>query len=76
MRHTLVTISVAGPCPDWVAPWLWTVDGPLTGMVQGFEADEGAAWAAARDAAAVVLARLETPGGGAELRTAIEGDDR
>lgn len=73
MRHTLVTISVAGPCPDWLHPFMWTVDGP-GGLNQGFAPTEGEAWAAARAAAVKVLGRLEVPGGGEQLRAALGGE--
>ena len=72
-RLTLVTLSVAGPCPEWTAPWMWNVDGP-GGLTHGFAATEGVAWAAARDAAVGVLGRLEVPGGGAQLRAALGGE--
>lgn len=73
LRHTLVTMSVAGANPAWVEPWLWTVvgGGPT---VQGFAPTEGEAWAAARAEARRVTSRLETPAGGHELRHAIEGE--
>ena len=71
MRHTLVTLSVAGPCPDWTAPYMWTVDGP-GGLRQGFAPTEAEAWAAGRVAAVTVLGRLEAPLGGRTLAAAIE----
>lgn len=72
MRHTLVTLSVAGPCPDWLAPYMWAVDGP-GGLNQGFTGTEGEAWTAARNAAVGVLGRLEVPGDGTQLLDTIGG---
>lgn len=71
MRHTLVTLSVAGPCPDWLKAYMWNVDGP-GGLNQGFTDTEAQAWAAARTAAVTVLGRLEAPLGGHTLAAAIE----
>lgn len=72
MRHTLVTMSVAGPCDDWLRPYLWTVDGP-GGLNQGFTDTEAEAWATARRRALGVLGRLEAPLGGYTLTDAIAG---
>ena len=72
MRHTLVTIAVAGPFPHGNR-WAWEVDGP-GGKLEGHEATEGAAWATARAAAVGVLGRLEVPGGGEQLRAALGGE--
>ena len=71
-RTTLVTIAVAGPQPVGDL-WRWEVDGP-GGMNSGHEATEAEAWASARAAAWGVLGRLEVPGGGDELRRAINGE--
>ena len=71
-RTTLVTIAVAGPYPNGDR-WAWEVDGP-GGMQSGHEATEAEAWAAARAATWGVLGRLEVPGGGDELRRAINGE--
>lgn len=68
MRHTLVTISVAGPTPEG---WVWEVDGP-GGMHGRYAPTEAEAWAAARAAAVTVLGRLEAPLGGHTLAAAIE----
>ncbi len=70
-RITLVTISVAGPCPDWLGPYMWSVDGP-GGLRQGFAPTEANAWVTARTAAVTVLGRLEAPLGGHTLAAAIE----
>lgn len=72
IRHTLVTISVAGPCDEWPALWWWEVDGP-GGMLTGYEATEAEAWATARRRAVGVLGRLEAPLGGHTLADAIAG---
>lgn len=71
-RTTLVTIAVAGPYPNGDR-WAWEVDGP-GGMTDGHEATEAEAWAVARAAAVKVMGRLEVPGGGDELRRAINGE--
>ena len=78
-RTTLVTIAVAGPYStsdrwaDHGDRWAWEVDGP-GGMTDGYEATEAEAWHAARAAAWGVLGRLEVPGGGDQLRRAINGE--
>ena len=71
-RTTLVTIEVE-LVDDWLATWAWTVDGP-GGANHGYEATEAEAWHAARAAAWDVLGRLEVPGGGDQLRRAINGE--
>ena len=72
IRHTLVTISVAGPCDEWLSPWMWNVDGP-GGLNHGFTATEAEAWVTARRRAIGVLGRLEAPLGGHTLADAIAG---
>ncbi len=77
IRLTIVTLSVSGPCADWLAPWMWTVDGPGPGTpVTGFATTEAEAWGDARHHATTITARLETPAGGHDLHAAVNPPPR
>lgn len=71
-RHTVVTMSVSGPCDEWVSPWMWTVDGPGFELICGTADSDDGAWSQARDVALMVTLRLETHGNA--LHDAIGGD--
>lgn len=72
-RVDLVTRTVTGPHPQWVHPYMWTVDGP-GGPRTGWADTADEAWADARAHSWDALGRIEVPGGGDQLRRAINGE--
>ena len=73
MAHRITLVTIAVEPHTTVTGWKWTVDGPA-GTDHGIAPTEGEAWGAARAAAVTVRGRLEVPGGGDELRRAINGE--